>query len=103
MVDEPGVRLGFSYAALLVLVAALVAGHVPSSLSLLLVATLLLVAAPRLPLAAAVLLGFSCWAFWTGFAEHGYGTLTLAAHDVLRLGALLALAAAASSTGRTQR
>src|ERR1700760_2588170 len=58
LVDESGVRLGLAHAALLVLVAVVVAAHVPPAVSLVLVAALSLAAAARgRPAPGAVLVG----------------------------------------------
>ena len=107
MVEESGVRLGLAHAALLVVVAFVVVLHPPLALSLALVVVLALVAASWLPLAAALLTGLSCWAFWTGFAEHRYGVLTLGPGDLMRLGVLVVVAGLVSvvtrSLGRARR
>ena len=107
MVEETGVRLGLAHAALLLTVALVVALHPPVGASLVLLVALALAAASWLPLAAALLTGLSCWAVFTGFAEHRYGVLTLSPDDLLRLAAIVAVAGAASvvtrSIGRARR
>lgn len=85
MVDEPGVRFGLSSGAIvlaLLIAGALPLDHVETAAVALLTAA---VASATLPWLLTVGLGVEAWAFFTGFFENQYGTLTLAPHDLATL------------------
>jgi hypothetical protein len=85
MVDEPGVRFGLASGA--IVLALLIAGALPldraetAGVALLAAAF----ASASLPWLLVVGLSVEAWAFFTGFFENRYGTLTLAPHDLMTL------------------
>jgi hypothetical protein len=95
MVDEPGVRLGLAYVA--IVLATLLCGvlHLSPGIAIALLVLAAVGCARTLPVSWAMLSGLSAWAFWNGFIENRTGQLTLAAHDV----ALMAVAVLAALVG----
>jgi len=92
-VDEPGVWFGIATGLLVttfVLAAAFQVGRTDTAIAAILVGG---VAAARLTGALAPVIGIIGWAFYTGFAENGYGQLTLAGPDLARLAGFAAATA----------
>ena len=94
MVDGAGVRLGLVSAVLPPLVLAVRTLPLAVSLGVVLVAS----GAGGYVVGHgwSLLLGASAWAWWTGFALHDLGTLTLGASDLVRLAVLVVLACGAA-------
>jgi len=85
MVEEPGVRFGLANGTLvlvLLVTAALPLDNLETAAVALLTA---IVASVSLPWLLAAGLSVEAWAFFTGFFENRYGTLTFAPHDLVTL------------------
>lgn len=100
LVDDPGIWFGIA-TGLLVLTF-LLAGLARLSTVETATAAILVggLAAARLPGLIALVLGVIAWAFYTGFTENGFGQLTFASGDLVRLASF---AVATALLGRAVR
>jgi hypothetical protein len=98
MVDGAGVRLGLASAVLPPLVLAV--RSLPLSVSLAVVLVASGAGGYVVGHGWSLLLGASAWAWWTGFALHDLGTLTLDTADLARLAVLVVLTGAAAVPAR---
>jgi hypothetical protein len=100
-VDEAGVRLGVVSAVLPPVVLGL--RGLPPRASLGVVVLLAGAGGYAVGVIWSLLVGASAWAWWTGFALHDLGVLTLQGADLARLGLLVVLAGSAGLVGRRGR
>jgi hypothetical protein len=89
MLEESGVRLGIAGGLLVVVLCALCWSGAPDKDGIELTATALL--ALTVTRWGGLLLGFTCWALLTGFVTNRFGRLTFTPHDLLLLGASVAV------------
>ncbi len=102
-VDLDGVRFGVTHVVLAVVVLCATALALPDPVDLVFVALMAVCGGFELSWGFAALLGFSCWACYTGFVENGLAQLTLFAPDLERLAALVSLAVGGSILHRVVR
>lgn len=99
MIDESGVRYALAHAWLVLAALVAAASSLPGSASLLLLTLVALAAGQGLATGWRIGIALAAWAIWTGFFENTLGLLTFSLADVIRLGVLAALAAAAAVRG----
>ena len=102
MLDQSGVRWGIAGGTLLLGAAVCAAAPLAGWSGVLTLLALTAGWCRALPLPQALALGVSGWAFATGFAVHGYGELTFAPGDLLRLALFLITAALAAGRAGAQ-
>jgi hypothetical protein len=103
MVDEPGVRLGLAYTAIVLATLLCGALHLSPDIAIALLTLAAVGCARALPVSWAMLSGLSAWAFWNGFVENRMGQLTLAPHDLVLMGVVVLAALVGSLSSRKPR
>jgi hypothetical protein len=100
LVDEAGVRYASAHAGLVL--AALVAGvlRVPAPASFVLLTVAALAGGRGLAIGWRAAIALAAWAIWTGFFENTLGLLTFSVPDLVRLTAVVGMAALARSWDR---
>ena len=103
LVAAPGIRFGAANAALVVALFAGAAVRLSAAPTEALVGIVVAAASVAVAPFLGAAIGVVGWAFYTGFAEHDYGVLTLGRGDLLRLGLVVAVGMfVARSTGRSR-
>ena len=98
--EETGVRYGLGHAWLCLAVLVTHGLGLPDPVVLVVAVGVVLASSRGLGTVPTVALGIAAWAVWTGFVEHRLGVLTLAPHDLGRLGLVVAVCAVATCVAR---
>lgn len=96
MVDEDGIRFGIAEGALVLTVLSAAVLHLPTLSALLVLGLAAFLGGCATTLGWALVIGWSAWAYFTGFLENQLGQLTLAGDDLDRLVALTLVGLAGS-------
>ncbi|MGH3333292.1 MAG: hypothetical protein ACRDPJ_18485 [Nocardioidaceae bacterium] len=103
LLAEPGIRFGSANAAVILSLQACAVLGVRAAQTLVVLASVVVLVSIATPVGVGGMVGATSWAFYTGFVENSYGSLTFHHTDLTRLMVLVGAGAVAACVVRRRR